>query len=37
MVKFLEENVLAFNYVIEYQFLKSAFFQAVRPHLREAA
>jgi hypothetical protein len=35
MSKFLEENVLGFKYLLEYQFLKSAFFQAVRPYLKE--
>jgi len=37
MASFLEENVLAFRYVIEYQFLKRTFFAAVRPHLKEEA
>jgi hypothetical protein len=31
---YLEENILTFRYLIEYQFLKSTFFSALRPHLR---
>ena len=33
MKTYLEQNILAFNYLIEYQFLKKTFFSAIRPHL----
>lgn len=34
MRTYLEENILTFKYLIEYQFLKSAFFHYLTPHLQ---
>lgn len=33
MADFVEDSLLSFIYLLEYQFLKSAFFHRVRPHL----
>jgi hypothetical protein len=33
MASYVEENVLAYGYLMEYQFLKRCFFHAVHPHL----